>query len=162
MEYETNMADADIEQLIESEPFATGTSRYAYNLKTDPDAVVKKSVLPRHLCNVLEWIIWRGAEKHDNLARVLGRCHCLSNTGQYLIMERLDDIVQDDHQMVPDLPEWCNDLKPSSFGKRGGLIKVRDYGSVDFEVLLNRTLVHPPAFAVNARVSARLKGAKGN
>jgi len=154
------MSDADVEALIEPEPFAKGTARLAYRLKNDPEAIVKKSILPRNFSNILEWTIWLGVEHHDRLAMILGRCHCLSTTGLYLIMECLDDIGEDDYRLVPDIPVWCNDRKPSAFGKRNGQIKVRDYGMVHFDDLLNLNLGKPPAFAVNAQMSASLEASR--
>lgn len=157
MIYEQVMSDADIEAMIEAEPFGSGTARVAHRLKNDPDSIVKKSIGPRHYSNILEWTIWLGAVRHPELAAILGCCHCLSVSGQYLIMERLDDIDEEDYKLVPDVPVWFNDRKPSAFGKRDGAIKVRDYGMVMFDELLNRNLDRPPAFALNARMAARLQ-----
>lgn len=161
MIYERGMSDADIEAMIEAEPFASGTARVAYRLKNDSDAIVKKSIRPRHFSNIIEWAIWLGAENHPELAAILGRCHCLSVSGQYLVMERLDDISKEDYTLVPDVPVWFNDRKPSAFGKRDGVIKIRDYGLVSFDDLLNRDLVRPPAFAVNAQMAARFQRPAG-
>ena len=152
--YDPCLPDGDIERMIEAEPFSKGTARHAYSLKSDPNAIVKKSIRSRNYSNILEWTIWLGAENHPELASVLGRCYCLSETGLYLIMERLDDIVKEDYALVPDIPAWCNDGKPDAFGKRDRVIKVRDYGMVRFDELLNRTKVKPPAFALNARTNA--------
>jgi hypothetical protein len=152
------MSDTDIEMLIEAEPFAKGTARHAYRMKSDPNAIVKKSIQPRNYSNFLEWTIWLGSEPHPQLENVLGRCHCLSVTGKYLIMERLDDIEKADYRLIRDVPAWCNDTKPSAFGKRDGVIKIRDYGMVHFSDLLNLSLVKPPAFALSARTQAVIDG----
>lgn len=160
--YDRNLPDADIEAMMEAEPFGKGTARHAYRLRADPDAIVKKSVRYRNYSNILEWTIWLAAENHPEFASVIGRCHCLSETGQYLIMERLDDIAEEDYKLLPDIPAWCNDRKPDAFGKRDGLIKVRDYGMVRFDDLLNLTLVKPPAFALNARTNAFLEKMGGS
>src|SRR3546814_9769222 len=58
------MSEADIEMLIEAEPFAKGTARHAYRTKSDPNAIVKKSIQPRNYSNFLEWTIWLGSEPH--------------------------------------------------------------------------------------------------
>jgi hypothetical protein len=152
------MSDTDIEMLIEAEPFARGTARHAYRMKSDPNAIVKKSVQPRNYSNFLKWTIWLGSEPHPQLKNVLGRCHCLSVTGKYLIMERLDDIEQADYRLIGDVPAWCDDTKPSAFGKRKGVIKIRDYGKVRYSDLLNQSLVKPPAFALSARTQALIDG----
>ena len=161
MIYERAMSDADIEAMIEAEPFGRGTARVAYRLKNDPDCIVKKSIRPRHYSNILEWTIWLGAENHPELAGILGRCQCLSFSGQYLIMECLDDIYEEDYNLVPGVPVWFNDKKPSAFGKRNGVIKIRDYGLVSFDELLNRNLDRPPAFALNVQMAARFQRPNG-
>lgn len=161
MIYEPIMPDAAIEAMIEAESFASGTARIVFRLKNDPNVIVKKSIGPRHYSNFVEWTIWLGAVNHPELAPILGRCHCLSTSGQYLIMERLDDINKNDYVMIPDVPVWFNDRKPDAFGKRDGVIKIRDYGMVSFDDLLNRDLVRPPAFAVNAQMAVRLQGLAG-
>src|SRR3546814_17298974 len=69
-------------------------------------------------------------------------------------MERIDDIGKADYRLIRDVPACCNDTKPSAFGKRDGVIKIRDYGMVNFSDLLNQSLVEQPAFALNARMQA--------
>ena len=155
--YRPNMSDAVIEAMIEAEPFGMGSARHVYAITGDPDHVVKKSVQSRPSSNMLEWTIWLGARNQPELAKVLGRCECLSDTGRYLIMERLDDISPADYANVPDVPAWFNDRKPSAFGKRDGPIKIRDYGLVMYDDLLNAILVRPPAFALSARTDALLR-----
>lgn len=160
MKYERFMSETDIEALIEPDPFERGTTRHAYRMKGDPNAIVKRSIRPRHYSNFLEWTIWLGSESHPQLEAVLGRCHCLSVTGEYLIMERLDDIGVEDYHLISDVPAWFNDKKPSAFGKRNGLVKIRDYGMVNFPDLLNRALVQPPAFALIAKTQGKIDSAR--
>ena len=158
MIYQKTMLDAEIDAMIEEEPIGHGTARVAYCLKNDPNSIVKKSVGSRHYSNILEWSIWLAAADHPELRSILGQCHCLSESGKYLVMERLDDINAEDYKLIPDVPVWFNDRKPSAFGKSGGVIKIRDYGMITYGEFLNRQLTKPPAFAVEARMKALFRG----
>ena len=155
------MSDHDVEGLIEATPFAKGSSREVYRVKEHADRVVKKAISGRPTSNMIEWFVWLGSADHPLLANVLGHCFALSESGRYLVMQRLDDIDQKDYPKIPDVPVWLNDLKPSAFGKRDGIIKVRDYGVLNYDRLLNQTLGAPPAFAMNARTSEWLNNLGG-
>lgn len=137
MPYPQLMWDSDVEQLIEQPSFARGTSREAFAVPTDPLIIVKRQIIKFPGANILEWQIWN-ALKSTGLRDVFGECHSISETGQYLIMERLADIENSDWVNVPKVPQWLNDKKPSAFGKdRNGIIKVRDYGLVDLDRALD-------------------------
>ena len=155
--YPKLLSDDDVAAMIAPTPFGLGTSRHVYDVPSDPDVVVKRSLRPRNWGNIMEWTLWLGAEHVPSLASLLARCHCLSETGLFLVMERLDDLSPDDFAAMPDVPIWLDDKKPDTFGKRDGAIKVRDYGVVKFDTLLNAATTSPPAWAVNARAEAMLK-----
>ncbi|ABQ66560.1 hypothetical protein Swit_0189 [Rhizorhabdus wittichii RW1] len=154
-DYRAVMSDQDFEALIDAAPFATGSARVAYEVPSDADVVVKKSKGAFAAANLIEWFVWRSAETQNALQAVLGRCLAISESGAYLMMERLDDITKDDYADVPDVPTWFNDPKPNAFGKRNGAIKIRDYGLGRMERLVVPDLTFPPAFAVNARTARR-------
>lgn len=130
MDYRIPLSDEDFEALIEAEPFATGTSRNAHNVPSDKSVVVKKLRGP-FLTNFSEWSTWQQI-KDTCRAPLFGRCITVSLSGIYLMMERLDDLTEDDRPDILMVPEWVDDLKGlETFGKNAeGEIKLRDYGLV--------------------------------
>ncbi len=147
------MTDQQFIQLLDHSAFGKGAARHAFRVPTDPDVVVKKTVRPHPGSNMTEWLIWQAAAAaQNNLREVLGRCISISESGTYLMMERLDDLNPSDYADIPDVPTWFNDPKPDAFGKRNGVIKIRDYGLVHLDKLVSEATTHPPAFAVNARM----------
>jgi hypothetical protein len=131
------MFDSNVEQLIQHPPFARGTSREAFAVQTDPAVIVKRQIIRFPGANIIEWILWNAVKKTP-LAGVFAECLAISETGQYLIMERLDDLTKSDWINVPNVPGWLNDKKPSAFGKNSnGDIKVRDYAVVDLDQALD-------------------------
>ena len=71
--------------------------------------------------------------------RVFGRCHAISSTGTYLMMERLNNLPEDIRKKLPKLPDWVRDARANNFGmNREGEIKVRDYANIDFRSALLR------------------------
>lgn len=159
--FRPGISDDEVEALMEPTPFARGSSREVYRVKENADCVVKKAISARPTSNMIEWFVWLGSADHPPLANVLGRCFALSESGRYLVMERLDDIDKGDYSVIPDVPLWLNDLKPDAFGKRHGTIKVRDYGVLKYDKLLKRKLGRPPAFAMNARTALFLDNLGG-
>lgn len=150
--YEPLMPDADFARLIGTTPFGRGTARHAFDVLSDPDVIVKKAACDFPGSNMLEWFIWCSARQiGGRLQQVLGECIAISESGQYLMMERLDDLISDDYANVPDVPVWFNDPKPDAFGKRHGSIKIRDYGLVKMDELVVQHMSFPPAFAMAAR-----------
>jgi hypothetical protein len=131
--YPPLLLDSNVEQLIRYPAFARGTSREVFDVATDQLVIVKRQIIRFPGANIMEWQIWN-AVKSTAAGGVFGQCHSISETGQYLIMERLDDITQADWGNVPNVPAWLNDKKPSAFGKdASGLVKVRDYALVDLD-----------------------------
>jgi hypothetical protein len=78
-----------------------------------------------------------------------------SDTARYLIMERLDDITVADYPLVPAVPDWLNDRKPSAFGKAAdGTIKVCDYGMLELGAALVAARTDCPPFALTGPLGA--------
>ena len=122
--------DATCQGLIVEPQIARGGAREAFAVKNNPSVVIKKVHLPFVGPNVIEWIIWRSM-KDTPLGKLFGECLTISETGRYLVMERLEDIVEADYNSTPTMPDWLNDLKPSNFGKNSsGAIKLRDYANI--------------------------------
>jgi len=157
--YELTMADSAFEDLIYTEPFGRGTARVAYDVRGNREVIVKKSIRTFPGSNMLEWFIWNSASQADDptLSNLLGRCISISETGKYLMMERLADIDQGDYANIPNVPVWFNDPKPCAFGKNKNGIKIRDYGMTTPGALVRTDLVAPPAFAIEARLARSMR-----
>lgn len=111
-----------------------GSSREAYAYADDPSFVVKRSIEVPPTANMVEWSIWR-CVRETRLAHTFGCIVAVSESGLYLLMERLDPITLEDLAATPNVPSWLRDVKPAAFGRaRSGLIKVMDYGSVSYLV----------------------------
>lgn len=149
------MPDTAFADLIAAEPFSSGTARVAFDVRGDPEVIVKKVIGTFPGSNMLEWFIWNSASQADDpaVSNLLGKCISISETGKYLMMERLADIDEGDYANIPNVPVWFNDPKPSAFGKNAQGIKIRDYGMTRIGELVATELVEPPAFAVNARLA---------
>lgn len=151
------MTDSEIEALIAPTAFAAGTTRAAFAVPSDASVVVKKALRPYPGGNFTEWLIWSAAAAaQTSLVGLLGACFAISETGRYLIMERLTDIGLGDYADVPNVPVWFNDPKPSAFGTDGTRIKIRDYGLVHLDHLVSSETTFPPAFAMTARTKRNL------
>jgi hypothetical protein len=129
-DFPTLMDDETCRGLIMEPQIGRGGARVTFGVKDDPSVVIKKVHLPFVGANVIEWIIW-AAVKDTPLGMLFGECRSISETGRYLIMERLEDISESDYSSTPTMPNWLNDLKPSNFGKSAsGAIKLRDYATI--------------------------------
>jgi hypothetical protein len=122
--------DEEMEKLC-GEQFATGTSRNAHEVIGNPDAVMKKMKLKTPAANFCEHLVWsslQGTTLEAEFGQILG----LSESGNYLMMERLNDITEEEYKLTKDAPDWLKDVKFSAFGKNSkGEIKLRDYAMFD-------------------------------
>ncbi len=135
-------------------PIGSGTSRIVYSLPKYPDLVIKEMKRPFPMANMVEWLVWNAlvkmADNHLNcvtnvrLQTMFARCHSISETGRFLLMERLSVLNDTDQLDRASFPSWLNDVKPAafgldtSFGKDAlGHIKVMDYAEVNFFEVLN-------------------------
>lgn len=103
-----------------------GTSRKVYEIPGHPEAVIKVG-LNSNFANWAEFVVF--ATVGDEEEPFLGTIQAISQSGKYLIMERLRDLTPDEH--LPDVPPWLTDIKRSSFGVSPlGTTKVRDYANI--------------------------------
>ena len=130
------MSDAECQALISAPELGKGGARTVYPVDGDPEAVIKKINLQFVGANVMEWHIW-SAIRNTELAPSFGQCKAISESGRFLVMERLDDISESDRPKTPSMPEWVGDVWWKSFGQdHQGKIKIRDYANVDLGELL--------------------------
>jgi hypothetical protein len=138
-----------------------GVTREVCEHATDPTKVVKmihKKHTPIPMANFIEWIIWCSV-RETPLHEIFGECFDISESGDFLIMERLDDISKADWADVPRFPDWLNDRKQSAFGKNANGIKCRDYALLTLSELVVRT-TFPVPFQLDA-MARRVKGEPG-
>jgi hypothetical protein len=88
--------------------------------------------------NIKEFSVW-GSIRRGPYKDASGEVVAISESGKYLVMEKLVNIDQSEHHATPSLPDWVDDLKPINFGKTdAGRIKTRDYGLADVSPALNK------------------------
>ena len=108
-------SDVDLAGL-RGEMIGEGTTRKTFAVRNDQKLVVKEAK-PRAIdANWTEYLVWN-AGRVTRWAPVLGAVHSISESGQYLVMERLSDLTEEDGFRAPDIPYWLNDLKKENFGK---------------------------------------------
>lgn len=110
------MPDSEFERIIQPSCIGSGRARSVYGVEGDQAVVIKKMDLPCAAANFFEWFIWN-AVKTTKWGNVFGRCIAISESGRYLMMERLDDIQETEYRQTPTVPKWLQDVKPSNFGK---------------------------------------------
>ncbi|MBY3559775.1 hypothetical protein [Rhizobium laguerreae] len=135
-------------------PIGTGTSRIVYALRDHPELVVKEMKHPFPMSNMVEWLVWNAlvkmAEDHLNavtnvhLQTMFARSYAISQTGRFLVTERLSALDDSDKFDRGSFPSWLNDVKPAAFGRDTsfgkdavGRIKVMDYAEINFFDVLN-------------------------
>jgi hypothetical protein len=131
------MPNAEFEKLVGA-PLNSGGARTGFDVPSNPDVVVKKVHIGFVGANVTEWIVWN-ALRGSKWETVFGRCHAISPTGTYLMMERLNNLPENMRKKLPKLPDWVRDARANNFGiNRDGEIKIRDYANIDFRSALLR------------------------
>lgn len=124
------MPDTKCRALISAPKLGKGGARTVYPVNGDPCAVIKEINIQFVGANVMEWHIWC-AIRDTELAPVFGKCKAISESGRFLVMERLDDISESDQLKTPSMPVWVRDVWWTNFGKNHqGQIKIRDYANV--------------------------------
>lgn len=142
--------EAHFEKLIVRNDFlGEGQTRKVYGVAGHDDLVIKESKVAFPDANFTEWTVWHALVKmqedilgnvpNAELQLLFAQCFAISETGRYLMMERLAKLTAEEQQPAGHkLPLWLNDKKKSAFGKaQGGQIKVMDYGIVNFYSVLN-------------------------
>lgn len=133
------MKDSEYEPIKGLQIGRAGSSRTAFETLGDKRYVIKTINAGIPTTNFLEWFIWCGI-KQSKFNNMFAACISISETGRYLVMERLDPLETSDLKALASLevPGWLKDKLPHNFGKTAnGTIKCLDYGAVDFETLLN-------------------------
>jgi len=136
--------DSDYEIIKGAQIGTKGTSRTAYEHKSNAERIIKFANNGTPATNFLEWYIW-AALKDSKYKNMFAQCYSISKTGDHLEMEKLTPLSNSDmpayHAL--ELPAWFQDKKPGNFGKSDkGEIKCLDYGLINFSALLNMGVKH--------------------
>ena len=145
------MADGTIEGVVPDAAneavlgklIGTGTAREVHEHGGEPGRIVKASRGPVPSSNWTEWLLWNQGADTD-LAKILGRYFAISQSGRYLVMERLRNLTQEEKQTPARRPCWITDAKPSAFGMSVDTeVKLRDYSQVNIGAVLAAAAVVP-------------------
>ncbi|MHA6731962.1 hypothetical protein [Devosia sp. A369] len=142
--------DAAFEGVISRDDFVgEGQTRKVFGVVGYADVVIKESKAAYPDANFTEWTVWHalvkmqedilGNEPNAELRLLFAQCFAISETGRFLMMERLTKLeIEDPHPAGHKFPLWLNDKKKSAFGKaQDSQLKVMDYGIVNFYSALN-------------------------
>lgn len=111
-------------------PLGTGSSRVVLACGGYPDVVIKVGYRHAQGANWTEWNLWHQIKDEEAMAPLFGECFAMSANGKFLVMERLNDLT-DEQAPTRLCPPWVTDKKRSAFGvNRAGAIKLRDYGQL--------------------------------
>ena len=127
----SNAPDKDFELHLKNcgKPFGIGTTRDAYSIPCCNNKIIKVSKVPSNMTNWAELVIFHGLIEKS----LFGEIFSWSESGKYLVMERLDDINVKELSGF-SVPFWWDDKKPSNLGRSStGEIKIRDYGLLKFD-----------------------------
>lgn len=116
-----------------------GSVRTAFEMVGCPDCIIKQSRRPPHTSNRNEWLMWTELRNIRD-AEYMGICFAISMSGEYLIMERLRDLTDQDKQVPAKRPQWANDVQAGNFGvSPEGKVKLRDYGQLRLGFVLRHS-----------------------
>ncbi|MFT4075203.1 MAG: hypothetical protein QM647_06685 [Asticcacaulis sp.] len=127
-------SDDDLHPFI-GEQVGIGVNRTVYRHNGRDDVVIKvQNRLPCR-ANFTEWLLWNQMHGQPALRALFARVWGLSDSGRYLVMERLLSL---DERPLPPFPAFVIDRKRENYGLSvDGLIKCLDYGDIS----LSDTLV---------------------
>lgn len=114
--------------LLIGEQLGSGATRRVYELKHNPNLVLKVEYASRQFCNVAEYEIWKevvGTDMEKFFAPVVD----IDVWGGALLMRRTKPITEREFKRhVNQLPAFLNDWHWGNFGRLNGRIVCHDYG----------------------------------
>ncbi|CAL4868120.1 hypothetical protein MMA231_02394 [Asticcacaulis sp. MM231] len=115
-----------------------GVNRTVYDWIGRDDVVIKvQNRLPCR-ANYTEWLLYNQMRGAPALKTLFARVWALSDTGHYLVMERLAPLPED--ALLPPFPTFLTDRKRENFGLSPAGVKCLDYSEID----LASTLIRAP------------------
>jgi hypothetical protein len=141
--------DAQFAALIPegTSPFPGGSTRTVYPIPGHQDLVLKVAKNGSNAANWVEAVIYWHLTDNSQFGEVVS----ISESGKYLVMERLDDLPADG-AATQKIPTWWTDRKRENFGRSTstGAIKIRDYAQVN---LSPGNLTPMPSASENAEMA---------
>jgi hypothetical protein len=127
------MSDRDILPMIGAE-LGRGVSRTVYLHNGHDDVVIKAHNRLPCRANHTEWLLYNQMRSVPPLRTLFARVWGLSDSGCYLVMERLEPL---DERNLPAFPAFLIDRKRENFGLSAeGQVKCLDYGDIDLSSVL--------------------------
>lgn len=112
-------------------PFTGGSTRTVYPIPGHDDKVLKVAKNGSNAANWVEAVIYL----HLTDKSLFGKVLSVSQSGKFLVMERLDDVSADEVTNL-QVPAWWTDRKRVNFGRSpcSGAVKIRDYALVNLNL----------------------------
>jgi hypothetical protein len=142
--------DENLQNLVDlKDDVGRGSTREVFGVVGAPDLVIKRSHVPFHYSNFVEWTIWNAVQgmtaddimghvPNPSLIKIFAKVLAISHSAEFLLMERLQPLSDTSAILHSKFPKWLSDKKPSAFGvAKDGEIKVMDYGMINFYDVLN-------------------------
>lgn len=104
-----------------------GSAREVFELRTNPEYVIKIEQKGGSFQNACEWEIWSFV-RGDRLEKWFAPCEMISNCGVMLVQRKVQPLRRP--ELPKRLPEFLCDLKPENFGMFEGRFVCCDYGTM--------------------------------
>ncbi|UJR53255.1 hypothetical protein [Dickeya zeae] len=120
---------------LKGDEIGYGGSRIVYDIAGYPDWVLKECMVSENTPNKYEWIVYSTAveKKYNMLLSTLAEIHSISESGKYLVMEKLTTHTISNGDSC-NVMEELTDLKKSNFGRgKNGDIKSLDYATIKLD-----------------------------
>lgn len=108
-----------------------GTTRDAYAITCHPDKVIKVAKTAAFVTNWIEIVTYTKIKNNSYFAEIFS----WSQSGKYLVMERLTPLSSHTDLKGSSLPKFVGDIsKAKNFGiSQAGLIKCLDYANIELD-----------------------------
>lgn len=115
----------DLLRLLIGKKIGGGASRQVYELRNNPELVLKIEDGSYDFGNIHESELWDNVS-HTKYAKWLAPVHAISPCGTCLLMARTEPVAKS--QLPKFVPEWLTDLKQENWGLYKGRVVCHDYG----------------------------------
>lgn len=143
----TDMKDAVLDLFV-GPNIGQGWSRHVYEIKGQPDRVLKVEHSKKFFSNIMEWKVWE-AVKDTSYSKWFAPCYKISNSGVALIQARTIPITKEQFEELTELPDFLSDTFYANFGFFEDRVVCHDYGRTNFFKLgvEHVQMVHPHTYS---------------
>ena len=126
----------------------TGWSRHVYEIKDQPDRVLKVEHSNRFFSNVMEWKVWEVVKDTEH-ARWFAPCYDISFNGFSLVQARTVPLTSEQFAEITEVPSFLSDVFYGNFGYLDGRVVCHDYGRNNLMRLGSEAseMVHPSLYS---------------